>query len=209
MKRIALLFTIVCTGVLIGMEQPSSSFEWEQLPKELRAIIVSYLHTYKELDDIVSALKTASRTNKELNQMINMGNLAGFTILAHKLADQFGITTADVASKFNTSTAQTYLTLGYNLLDFAGYNLEYGHAKVIELINDGADVNFSSYKTPLELAITNYNLKTVQLLLDAGAKPTDEDWNTAKRSAEIAPVKEAGTIKQLIEDAMKKYPQSH
>lgn len=197
MKKIALLFTILCAGALNGMEpermepERDSFLFYGQLPPELRALIIMSVNTYSTLDNIVNTIKAASVTSKEINAIVNekYGNLAGFTALIGALEEKFpGITRAEIAKKFGTSIADLYIDLG---------NILVAHCKntastdgLINIINDGADVNFSTMFsamfsamfeeieageiTPL-FAATNFldknKIDLLKVLLEKGANP--------------------------------------
>ncbi len=73
---------------------------WENIPKDIKGLLVHYVYTYDKLEDIVSSIQATSLTNKELNNIINKVNPKGFAALMHMLADKFGKTTEAVAEKF-------------------------------------------------------------------------------------------------------------
>src|SRR5262245_54529964 len=101
MKRIALLFTILCAGALNGMENSEQKqfLLYGDLPQELRAHIISSIPTYDDLDAIINTIKTARLANKEINSIINkFGTLprfrftalvGGFTALVGALEEKF------------------------------------------------------------------------------------------------------------------------
>ncbi len=197
MKKIALLFTILCVGALFGMEPERGHYVgMEALPKEIKATIVMYLNEYDNLDDIVNAIKITSLTNCELYKIVDemYGNQKGFAVLAHLLANKFNTTTEDVAYQFNTPAAKTYISLGQKLIKAVKLNTI---DEVAQLILQGADVNFTkTYSTtnisitqqgsrditesyeesPLFRAIQSGNVEIVKLLLDSGAKVESDDY---------------------------------
>src|SRR6476660_2972139 len=100
MKKIVLLFTILCVGALNGMEQPQKGHYGglAELSPEIQVMIIQSLNTYdknltpeENLTNIVNAIKAMSETNKQLHAVVNdmYGNLKGFTALVVILAEQF------------------------------------------------------------------------------------------------------------------------
>ena len=86
MKKIALLFTLLCAGALNGMEQPEQGHYvgLAELSPEIQVMIIQTLNTYdktfspeKNLTNTVNAIKAMSETNKQLNEVVNdmYGNL--------------------------------------------------------------------------------------------------------------------------------------
>jgi len=163
MKKIALLFTILCAGQLYGMKRikPELKLEpeyghyvgWANLPPELKALIITYINTYDTLDDIVDAIKATSETNKELNLMVNekYGNLPGFTALVHILADKFNKTTHDIAAIFKTPVAKEYIDINNSFIftTLPNGSVVYGlyDRNILEyvksFIKNGGDVNYT------------------------------------------------------------------
>lgn len=213
MKKLFLLGALVCAGQLYGMEPIKEEAKAqkealaiytspEMFPELQREIIKSALAASKDYEEAVQMIKKLSIMHGM--QFDKLFNLKDFTKLAHILADQFDVSTTMVASEFNTPIAKKYNELGHSLLDYAGDSREEAHNKIIDFIKQGADVNFSAHRTPLDLVIDSHDLKGVQLLLAAGAKPTDWDLRDAKQEAHHLPEnKEAVMIVNLIEDAMK------
>jgi len=223
MKKIALLFAILCVGALSGMKRikPKPELEyghyvgWGNLLPELKALIITYLNTYDNPDDIVNAIKATSKTNKELNQMVNekYGNLSGFTALVHTLAKKFNRSTESIAEEFKTPTAKQYIQLNDDLLTTV---ITGTIDEVTQLINQGADVNYGkAYKiiqgrifidadyydawTPLYYAVMYSYHDKVKLLLTAGAIPRSDNyycWTKDKNSAD--------QMKQLLDEAREK-----
>jgi hypothetical protein len=201
MKKIMLLYIFIYAGTLTGMENPEPKSSFYYLLPELRYTIVTQaLESSDTLKDTINAIKALSIVYGLAPDKL-FSDLTSFTKIAHILANKFNTITDEVAGIFDTSTAQKYHQLGHSLLDFAGYN----NQKVIELINEGADVNFSSHKTPLYVAIENFNVEGVKILLAHGAKPAADDELAAISKAKWNPdVEEAATIKRLIEEAIEK-----
>ncbi len=152
MKKITLLFTLLCAGALNGMEVPEHGhyvgIGIEALPDDVKPLIIMYLNEYDDVDDIVTAIKATSLSNKELNKIVNemYGNQKGFAALAHMLANKFNTTTEVVAEEFGTPAAKHYLDLG-NQLNTAISSGKFNIAK--KLIEKGADVNY-----PAEIIIS-------------------------------------------------------
>jgi len=197
-----LVCALICAGQLYGMEsQPS----YETLLPELKQeIINTALATTKNIDESISMVKQLSIVHN-----VRYDNLKDFTKLVHLLADKFDKSTADIASKFiaskfNTPIAHTYLNLGKNLLIFAGDRRPFRRIKMIELIDQGADVNFSTgIVRPLKTALKSYNFDVVKILLNFGAKITMDDLDEAK-SITSSHVDKARETSQLIEETWKK-----
>jgi hypothetical protein len=199
MKKLILLFTIVCANQLYGME-PSP---WEQLPKELQEKIVNTaLATSKSVDDAVNAIKafgtlhkvhysTQAATNllmktlpNDLHKAINaVKNLQGttpqdFTKLMHILADKFNTNTLSIASEFinlnlNKTTAQNYIELSKKLLAIMLGKNNIPEAE--KLIAEGADILYEP--ALIYLIIENSILATsllekIKFSLDHGADPS-------------------------------------
>lgn len=226
MKKIALLFIITCTGQLYGMEptkpKPGRYIGLENLPQEVQVIIVSSLHTYDNPDDLIHALKAISRTNTTLRKMIftrygSFCNLKEFTTLVHILADQFNLSTKDIANKFNTPTSKYYVELGDKLRNyvFKSTSLTNHIDEVTKLIEQGADVNYSKQSnslTALHQAVMNINPKMVQFLLDHGANQnlkytgmTALEW--AQKIYQSQPRNyQAKEIVQILKEALQKFP---
>ncbi len=168
MKKIALLFTLLCAGALSGMESQKNDLgAFEQLPLELRKEIFEMtLKTSTTVDEAIKAIQNASEiyrgvrldSTAALNLLIKtipddldkaieaVKNLQGntlkdFTKLVHILANKFNTTTQAVAEKINTPTARIYLTLGNELLTLAGSWRK--EREIISFIQAGADINFT------------------------------------------------------------------
>jgi hypothetical protein len=144
MKKLILLFIMVCASQLYGMEpiEPKRGIltgTWQNLPTEVKSLIITALaQSSNNLNEAIKHIIRLSRANKELNN--NLNDLKGFTKIVHMLANKFGMSTEAIAEKFNTATAKTYLELGNELMGIQSFNLK----KVRELIQEGADVNYSS-----------------------------------------------------------------
>jgi hypothetical protein len=191
MKKIALLLTIFCVGVLNAMEKPEPTCDWQGLYPEAKALIVQTLPTYtdpnagKALEYIIETIKSLRLTNKELCEIVDdlYANQRGFTALVHILADKFDLSSKAIAEKFKTLIAHEYVKLGLDLLKFIQCR---ENQKAIELINKGADANFTDLRmqgdnsdnayysvkmTPLFYAVNVVDLASVKLLLNSGANP--------------------------------------
>ncbi|HJZ24030.1 MAG TPA: hypothetical protein VJ201_06225 [Candidatus Babeliales bacterium] len=142
MKKIALLFTVLCAGALNGMEQTP----YESLPKELKQeIIMKALETSNDLDEAIEAIKATSAFYKIPYDTI-FNDQTAFAGLAHMLANKFDTTTETVAEEFGTPAAKNYLDLG-NQLNAAIASGKFNIAK--QFIKKGADVNY-----PAEILIS-------------------------------------------------------
>lgn len=204
MKKIVLLFTMLCVTVLVSMESEKGNLgAFEQLPVELRQeISQTALTASTTVDEAIKAIQNASAIYggvkldraaamdllkntlpNDLNQAIKAAkHLQGsepkdFTKLVHLLADKFHESPYDVASLFKTPIAQKYLKLA-NQLEELAYQYNDNPEELKNPIAQGADVNFygGSYKqTPLNNAIWAARLNKVGILLAAGANPFVKD----------------------------------
>lgn len=178
MKKLALLFTLLCASMLNGMEQPECSryadLEMGNLSPEVKAIIVSYLHTYNKLDAIIDAIKTKSMPSTLLTQIITSteyDNQKKFTALVHMLANKFNVSTATIAHKFATPASMLYVHLGDTLLIAVSQN---NLNKIAELFNQHADFNYNTgpeQTTPLLKAALANNQELIQFLIRLRANP--------------------------------------
>jgi hypothetical protein len=209
MKKIALLFTIVCAGQLYGMEQPERGYYTgiAELSPEIQVMIIQALNTYdskltpeENITKIVNAIKALSITNKQLHAVLSdmYGDLKSFTLLVGTLAEKFpSISKEGIAKEFNTPMAKKYINLGHELLNFA--ELGNKNTEISKLIKEsGADVNFNglyvnvfaeatTIGSPLSVAVENLNVSTVEVLLALGAHPTDKDIMKAERLSKLSP----------------------
>lgn len=186
MKKIALIFTLLCASVLNGMEpikpEPGRyvGLGIESLPSDIQAIILSYVHAYDDPEELITAIKALSGTNTALRKIIfahygDFSNWQGFVALVHVLAKKFDLSTKEIATIFNTSTSAQYVQLG----DALAYNVYASKSstehidEITKLIKNGADVNYfnSNGMTALHQAVININPIIVQLLLSNDANP--------------------------------------
>lgn len=156
MKKVFLLCALVCAGQMYGMEQPRNPqpelSTFQNLPNDVKnLIILAFAQSGDDIDSAIEKIKIASSTNKALKQMINMDNLAGFTVLVGILAEKFpDIPKDDIADKFDLPIAKKYNRLSYSLKSVMDqYNMgnistkKELENKVKELIENGADVGFT------------------------------------------------------------------
>ncbi len=230
MKKLILLFTIVCAGQLYAMEQASYMAE---LPKEVQLLIIQNLMNGNDLDTVINGIKTASKTtlNKTVNELY--GNPAGFRDLVQTLAKKFPkvktdyfaakkfqeVDTEIIAKKLGTTAAMKYIDLSNELINHIKFFPYYGTDEmiqnalneIIQLINQGADVNYtgeSDHFTPLMHATNNQKprIKVIKLLLDYGANPnttTKHDQGAIHLLHGTYPELDA-PVKKLLKEAMEK-----
>ncbi len=79
MKKLALLFLILCAGALNGMKhleqkqlydnlpEQKQFLLYGNLPQELRELIISSIGAYDNLEVIINTIKTARFANKEIH----------------------------------------------------------------------------------------------------------------------------------------------
>jgi hypothetical protein len=210
MKKIALLLTILCASQLYGMEKEKPELNpaiWGQaeLPNDTKILIIMALaQSGDNINEAIKNIETASRINKASNTMVNINNLQGFTKIVHMVADKFDKSPYYVANLFTIPIAQKYIKLGNALVSYIkDHNVKTDD--IVQLINQGADVNYYDDfgSAPLATTIMNSDLKMVQLLLNSGANPEERHlWLAEALYNKSYP--ETITIKELIEDAMKK-----
>ena len=211
MKKTALLFTILCVGQLYGMENPHPELgAFGQLPEELHKEIVKTLATSNNLEATIGAIKVAGTL-----QGVRYDNLKDFTRLVNVLADTFGVSTVEVAKKFNTPTAKQYLNFekAHELIKLANRNrrenLSESYQGLVKLIREGFNVNTTGWSNgSLLMWASFFNLPVlVKVLLDAGANPhhRNDDGETALDMA-VEYGNDAETI-QLLKQAMTKQQQ--
>ncbi len=222
MKKLILLFTIVCAGQLYGMKPELDPTLWSNLPEGVGPLIIMALaDSGNDLSTAIDNIKTASRINKALNQAINTGtNLQDFTVLAHLLADEFNVTTKEVAQAFGTTASKEYLTVNAPLeyrRSFSDYDMHMILNTSIATIASialywGADVNYTfpgfdewtgipKKRGPLLIAIERADLPLIQILLDSGARPEENDFYYFGTFATPEKIVE---IKKLLEEARQK-----
>lgn len=204
-----LLFTLLCVSILNGMKNPERGHyvSLRDISPEIHVIIMHTLNNHNNLDDVINDIKEISLTNKQLNAVVN--DIKGFTKIAHILAHTFNSTTDDVAKKFGTPTAKEYIYVTCTLMSaISNCNIN----EVTQLINDGADVNYSFYPryyengaTLLTHAFACRANEIIKLLLNSGANPNLKDKfgrNALEWVEEYTGVNKK--TKQLLEETIKK-----
>lgn len=94
MKKIALLVTILCAGQLYSMEFEKSELNptiWrqEQLPDDVKTLImVAFAESGDNLKQAINNVKKVSLINTDLNKMINLNDIKGFTKIVHMLVNK-------------------------------------------------------------------------------------------------------------------------
>lgn len=237
MNKVFLLGALVCAGQMYGMEplypEEGRYIFGKYMPTEIKALIISYLNEYDNLDNVIRAIKATSLTNQELYKIVNdkYGNQKGFTELVHILAIKYpdkpvwGNSTM-VAYQFKTPAAKQYVDLSQKLESAVKKGTL---DEVAKLINEGADVNSGSsgcgygvgdiyikYDNPtaLDVAVMFLRPKIVELLLKAGAVPKSYSYYDEhgfvpfcylREEDEKNADKNKEEIKELLDNAMKKY----
>jgi hypothetical protein len=162
MKRIILIFTILCVSQLYGMEPEPVLGE---LPEDVHNTIIRMaLATSDTLEEAIKAIKVAS-----VLRGIRYDNLKSFTKLVHMLANKFPKKdTKTIAKLFGTSIAEEYINLGNALIGAISWWEDID--QITKLIMQGADVNYSDKNlgTPFTMANKADNSKEIiQLLKEA------------------------------------------
>lgn len=197
MKRIVLLFTILCVNALNGMEQGQHNY-WDYLPKELKQVIMHILVTTGDtIDEAVNNIKQASRINKELNQMLT-GNIKGFTALVHILANKFNVSPIGVAGYFEIPIADKYKNLYDQLVNAV---VEGNLVDIKRLIAEEADITAGQIIIPA--LRSKSKVAVIKLLLENGANPF-ETLESVERKQSLRNFPEYQQIKSLLEEAMAK-----
>lgn len=220
MKRLLLTLSLVVGSTSIhGMELQEKPDYMGTLPSDAKICIISALNNFNKLEDVANAIQATSFVNVELNKIVKdmYGNQNDFKTLMHELANRFYFFTKDISRLFKTPTAEKYRELCEALTGWCsmtscwiiGYDddMSYAVYQAAQLIAEDADVNCNR-GAPLQMTLTHgWNPKLAKLLLDAGAKP---EWalNVALAETGFYKTGEHGkrlqTIRQLIEDAIKK-----
>jgi len=152
MKKITLLFTLLCVAALNGMENPERNDYkgFGGLSPEIQVMIIRSLNIHDTLYNIIKAIKATSLVDKELNEIVNgeYGNLAGFTALLHTLANKFpDATKENMATLFNTEIANKYLELNRDFEYRTGNLHNPNQTKMLDtltqFIDQGADPDYT------------------------------------------------------------------
>ena len=99
MKKIALLFTILCVGALSAIENP----EYGQVPNE----VLMALQSSNRLDKVIQNIIEARSFNREINMMLNE-DFEGFTNIVNILATKFKTSPYEVALTFQNTPVFTF-----------------------------------------------------------------------------------------------------
>lgn len=206
---------LLCTGQLYSMEPERIGME--ELPPEVQVLIIQALNSYKNLDDVIKAIKAMSLTNKQLNTVLNdiysLENQKRFIKLIHVLAKKFNTTTESIAIELATPAAKKYFELGSALMNeiliealVTGPNCVIN--KITTLIQQGADVNYTTSEnlTPLKLAVTRLYPNIVKLLLNVGAEPNKQSLKLLEYKMpkfKRTEYEKAITIKKLFDEYIK------
>lgn len=235
MKKLILVCALVCAGQMYGMTQMKQqemdpalwgkSSHDKGLPDEVKYLIIMALAQSDDeslmkkdrLDISIYNIKKASLINKELNKMINLNDVKGFTKIVHILADKFRKYgpkqyTNDAenffAKGFNTETAKKYLELAEQLKESVifGNNID----DIENLIKQGADVNSNRLLNFALTSSTPLTFEKIQLLLKHGANPYRKNMDNTTPLETLNEKYQAGKfsdtqyeqIKTLLEDAI-------
>jgi hypothetical protein len=208
MKKIILICAFICVGQIYGMEREPQFERFSELPIEAKAVLISVLSEgYDNVGDAVKAIQAMSRTNKELNKLVNeqYGKLSEYDLkrfieLVHILADKFDESTLTVAGKFKTPISEQYKDLFLKSLRascFGTFKID----TLTLLIEKGLDVNgtFNYDPNRRSLLIRAVDLgkpEMVKLFLEAGADPHYKD---AVEKTALDYAREVGVSREIIE----------
>jgi len=140
MKKMTILFTILCAGQLYGMEPE----------EQVRKTAEKWLAVGKSLGDTAQAMKNT----------VKGYDLKQFTELVHIFADKFNRTTENVALLFNTPNANEYIRLGKEMIEYTDFNFSEG---VIEAIQKGGDINYSTTELTSGVKVTPLGLARMRI----------------------------------------------
>lgn len=176
MKKMTLLFIILCTSALNAMEVEHNYYvgmSMQDLPKEIQSLIIGHLNTGDTVKNVIKTIMRMSRTNTTFNTIIKdiYDNQKNFITLIQTLANNFHTNPSHIAEQFKTPTSEKYIRLGKALLTIVRTN---DFLSVAGIIGDGADINYydeMNKLTPLVEAIRYQNANMVKLILDLGADP--------------------------------------
>lgn len=176
MKNIVRAFalTLVAASTIKGMEQLTS----ETSPKDIEKIThIKIAHIINQSNDRQSAIDTIKgEFNNDQSYEIYTKDLTKFALVAHMLANKFNTCTTNIALNFDIPIATRYDDLGTELImatmRFCKELKNSDFNQITQLIQQGADVNFSSqlYGPSLEIAIRMQCTALIRLLLNHGAK---------------------------------------
>ena len=211
MKKVALLFIILCAGTLNAMEPERDILmgTWQNIPLEVKPLIITAIaQSGNNLNEAIKNIVRFSQVNKELNKMINdmYGNPKGFKNLVHILAKRFDMKPAYVVGEFNTPAAGIYQKLAFELATIVLSGDVAGAANVIAQGTDATGGLLGLYFNRAEQPPT---YAMVKLLLENGADPLDISPYAPKNALEFFNIDwqnapEYEQIKTLLENAIKK-----
>jgi len=222
MKKMTLLFTILCAAQLYGMaKEEAVGIYTSALPEIKQQIISAALASSKNVDEAIGAIKKFSILHRVQSDKL-FNNFQDFIKVVNLLSENFPeLTKSEIAEKVNPAFAKEYDDLNEQLcmdIRYAGPIED-----IIRQLNEGADVNFyldlpALYigDTPLTLAVKRARVDVVELLLNSGANPFfKQPYNEltaldivqnflAQANNDEALVGKIQAIKALLENAMKK-----
>jgi hypothetical protein len=170
MKKILLLFTIVCAGQLYGMD-PTSLYELRRtgpikpsvakadrpdylamLPPEVKGLIVLAVARSGTLQETIEAIRGLIETNKEFNVMLNDPII--IRAIIHILVQKFNTPSEYIAQQLSTKGSEQYITLSKELMATLWQGEYFHYAE--NLINRGADIDFQTADTyPIQCGSNN------------------------------------------------------
>ncbi len=139
MKKLILLFSIVCAGQLHGMEPEYviKADDMASLPQEIRKFIVLTLVESSTLEEAITAIRLLTETNKEFNAMVNDPII--MRTIIRILVQKFNAPSEYIAIKLNTPGSKSYIA-SYSLLRSALDQKDF--VKAENLIKAGADIDY-------------------------------------------------------------------
>ena len=206
MKKLILLFTIVCAGQLYGMvpEYVIKAGDMASLPQEIRKFIVLTLVESSTLEEAITAIRLLTETSKELNTMVN--EPITMRTIIRILAQKFNAPSEYIAKKLNTSGSKNYMTRGLdlrvalyqkdfvgaeNLIKSGGADIDYQTADVYPMLCASQGIVNLLFALNQALAVQETIAETKRILLflqerqDPSDKENIEDYQQVLKSDEM------------------------
>jgi hypothetical protein len=215
-----IICSLICVSALKGMGPGHYGAGFSDLPREIQAMIIQYVHNYNNPKELIAAIKNTSMVNKKLNQIVqemygNIGDIKGFNTIINVLAKRFPDEDRfELVNMFDTPMSRHYDKLGREFIDIINHLTKYSSevnvdqelAKAQALINAGVDPNYA-WKTmkkvsPLKAAYAE-TLRNAGVYVKDSSKPIkfsllEEMYSLAKRNQKYVPF-----VQLLLENGAK------